>query len=68
MTDKEARPWDFLDPRTEYVSQEVSSSRYSICLECEFFTNTLPRLCSKCHCVMKIKCKISHASCPEGKW
>jgi hypothetical protein len=46
------RPWDFLNPNTEYASDEEESTRYSLCMECPEF----------------IKVKLKYATCPIGKW
>lgn len=63
----EARPWDFLDPRTEYVEDDVSAQRFSICEQCPFFIS-LTSQCKKCGCFMKAKTKLAKAECPEHKW
>jgi hypothetical protein len=62
----DSRPWDFLNPKTEYVSKDVAQSRYDICKECPFLLPTTQ--CSKCGCLMKAKVKMAHAECPEHKW
>lgn len=64
---KEVKPWDLLNPNTEYISKEESEKRLNICKGCEFlFTPT--NQCKKCGCFMNIKTKMFHASCPIGKW
>lgn len=60
------RPWDMLNPKTEYVSKDIAQSRYDVCKGCPFFLPT--KQCSKCGCVMKLKVTLAHAECPEGKW
>ena len=60
------RPWDILDPSTEYVEKDVAESRYSICKDCPFLLPTTQ--CSKCLCFMKAKTKLKDAECPEHKW
>lgn len=62
---KIARPWDLLNPNTEYVGKEISNKRLSICKSCDMF---LKGICKECGCYMPIKTKISHAFCPIGKW
>lgn len=62
---KVARPWDLLNPNTEYVDGKISDERMSICNSCEMFTKGL---CRNCGCFMPIKTKMAHASCPLGKW
>lgn len=63
----DARPWDFLDPRTEYVEDDVSVQRFSICEQCPFFISMTSQ-CKKCGCFMKAKTKLAKAECPEHKW
>lgn len=61
------RPWDFINPATEYVDEKVSENRYSICLQCpELFKAT--KQCKKCGCLMTLKTKLKDAECPIGKW
>jgi hypothetical protein len=59
-------PIDFLNPETEYASDEESSRRYSICEECPHLTIT--KQCTKCGCFMVAKTKLAHADCPLNKW
>jgi hypothetical protein len=67
MSDKQARPWDLINPNISHVSKEVQDSRLSLCITCpEFFNFT--KQCKKCGCVMTQKVKLPHASCPIGKW
>jgi hypothetical protein len=63
----ETRPWDILNPSTEYVDSKISDERYSICLSCPELIN-LTKQCKKCGCFMALKTKIEKASCPIGKW
>lgn len=65
--DKEAKPWDFLDPNTEYVDEATKNARMSVCRSCEFFIK-IPGMCKKCGCVMEFKTRLAHAQCPIGKW
>ncbi len=64
---KPSRPWDLLNPRTEYVSKEEAASRLDICKACP---RLIPGLlqCKECGCFMKAKTTIKHATCPIGKW
>lgn len=64
---KKAMPWDLLDPRITYVSEEVYSERYETCENCEFL-RPKTKTCKQCNCFMKLKCALPHAFCPEGKW
>lgn len=63
----ETRPWDIVNPSTEWVSSEVSEQRFSICKGCPELIK-LTTQCKKCGCVMKIKTKLEAATCPLGKW
>lgn len=64
-TYKTARPWDVLNPHTQYVSSEVAERRMNVCRSC-------PRLslgvCRSCGCYMPLKTRMAHAECPEGLW
>lgn len=61
------RPWDMLNPNTEYVSEEISNSRYSICLECPELLS-ITKQCKQCGCFMAMKTKLLEATCPLKKW
>lgn len=61
------RPWDFLNPNTEYVSQDVQEKRYSICSSCPELLNSTKQ-CKKCGCFMPVKTKLQNATCPLHKW
>lgn len=63
----ETRPWDFLNPNTEYVTNEESDRRYDICRECPFFISVTAQ-CKQCGCFMNAKTKLLKATCPEHKW
>jgi len=63
----ETRPWDVLNPNTEYTSEEKSSERFDICKSCPEFIN-LTKQCKKCGCFMFVKTKLQTAICPIGKW
>jgi hypothetical protein len=69
ITEKEkvARPWDFLNPNTEYVDQDLANGRYEICKGCPELIKATKQ-CKQCGCFMAIKTKLAHASCPIGKW
>lgn len=61
------KPWDIINPNTEWVSDEIKESRYSICKQCPEFID-LTTQCKQCGCVMKIKSGLYNAACPIGKW
>lgn len=63
----DTRPWDVLNPATEWVDDEKSSERFSICKACPELIK-LTSQCKKCGCMMKIKTKMAEATCPIGKW
>jgi hypothetical protein len=63
----DTRPWDFLDPNTEYVLEEERNNRLDICKACPEFVK-LTTSCKKCGCFMAAKTKLAEASCPLGKW
>lgn len=59
-------PIDFINPTTEYASEEEKDRRYSICEDCPHLTIT--KQCTKCGCFMPAKTKLLHATCPLDKW
>lgn len=62
---KTARPWDLLNPKTQYVDYEISDMRLNLCKSCDMF---MKGVCKSCGCYMPIKTKMAHASCPLAKW
>jgi hypothetical protein len=67
VNSNEVKPWDFLNPNTEYASEEDSSFRYSLCQACPKFNNGV-KTCQECGCFMPAKTKLQGATCPIGKW
>lgn len=63
----ETRPWDLVNPNTEWASEELSKERYSICQACPELVK-LTKQCKKCGCFMYAKTKLEKATCPLGKW
>ena len=63
----DTRPWDLINPETEWASDEVAEKRYSICKECPELIK-LTKQCKKCGCFMVAKTKLEQATCPLGKW
>lgn len=61
------KPWDVIDPKTEWVEDSIKDLRYSICKECPDLL-PLTKQCKHCMCVMKIKTGLLAATCPLGKW
>lgn len=60
------RPWDFVNPETEYCSEEEQTKRYDICEGCDKLT--VAKTCKECGCFMPAKVKLKHAVCPLNKW
>jgi hypothetical protein len=63
----ETRPWDLLNPETEYVDAAVSTKRFSICESCPELINPTKQ-CKQCGCFMVLKTKLAKAECPLHKW
>ena len=61
------KPWDLLNPNSQYATPEESANRYSICKSCPEFLG-LTKQCKKCGCFMKFKTKLQAAECPIHKW
>lgn len=61
------KPWEVLNPETEWVTDEVKLSRYSVCKTCPEFL-PLTTQCKQCGCIMKVKTGMAKATCPIGKW
>lgn len=60
------RPWDFVNPETEYAPDEVQNSRYETCESCDKLT--VAKTCKECGCFMPAKVKLKEATCPLQKW
>lgn len=63
----ETRPWDMLNPATEYVSEEDAKTRLDICKACPRLIKATNQ-CKECGCFMNLKTKLADASCPLHKW
>jgi hypothetical protein len=63
----DTRPWDLINPSTEWAEEKESSKRFDICKACPEFIN-LTKQCKKCGCFMVAKTKLQTANCPLGKW
>ena len=61
------RPWDFLDPNTEYADNELAKERFEICKACPKLIKATKQ-CSQCGCLMSLKVKLHEAECPLKKW
>lgn len=64
---RKVKPWDFLNPHTEYTTEEIAENRYSICKSCPELIK-LTKTCKKCGCFMAAKTKLKKATCPLNKW
>jgi hypothetical protein len=63
----ETKPWDLVNPNTEWADESLSKERYSICQSCPELIK-LTKQCKKCGCFMAAKTKLQLATCPLGKW
>ncbi len=61
------RPWDMLNPNAERASDDVAETRMGICNSCPELLR-LTKQCKQCGCMMNVKTKLLHATCPIGKW
>lgn len=64
---KNTKPWDIINPNTEWANEEKTKKRLSVCKTCPELIK-LTTQCKKCGCFMKIKTKLELAACPLGKW
>lgn len=61
------RPWDVINPNVPRVSEDVESTRMSLCMDCPELIKTTKQ-CKQCGCFMNMKTKLEKATCPLGKW
>lgn len=61
------RPWDIVNPNVNKVSDEIESTRMSICMDCPELIK-VTKQCKQCGCFMNIKVKLEKAQCPKGYW
>lgn len=61
------RPWDLLNPNTEYVTADEAKARLDMCKGCERFVKNTQQ-CLECGCFMNLKTKLKLATCPLHKW
>lgn len=67
LSSDDVKPWDLVNPNTEYAPAEEGLARYAICEKCPQF-NKITKTCKECGCFMAAKTKLKLASCPLGKW
>jgi len=53
--------------KNNYINQEDSDKRFSICLDCDKLL-PITHQCKECGCFMKVKTKLKNTKCPLGKW
>lgn len=63
----DTRPWDLVNPHSEWADEDKAKERYSICKACPELIK-LTKQCKKCGCLMHLKTKLELATCPLGKW
>jgi hypothetical protein len=63
----ETRPWDLINPATDWASEELSTKRFDICKACPELVQ-VSKQCKQCGCFMNAKTKLQKATCPLGKW
>ena len=61
------RPWDILNPDTEYADNPTARQRWDICEDCPELIKATTQ-CKNCGCFMRLKVKLEEATCPLGKW
>ena len=64
---RQTRPWDLINPKTEYASEEEADARLDICKQCPSLIKATTT-CKKCGCFMNMKVKLLNSKCPIGKW
>jgi hypothetical protein len=60
------RPWDFINPATQFAPEEEQDRSYSNCSDSPHLTAL--KTCTHCGCFMPNKTKLFYADCPIGKW
>ncbi len=63
----ETRPWDLINPNTDWASEELSVQRFDICKACPELIQ-VSKQCKQCGCFMNAKTRLQKAVCPLGKW
>lgn len=66
-TSNSVKPWDLINPNTEWAEESLFKERYQLCQACPELIK-LTKQCKKCGCFMAAKTKLKMASCPIGKW
>jgi hypothetical protein len=63
----QVKPWHLLNPKTNYVNEELFNERFNICKSCPELIE-LTKQCKQCGCFMSVKAKLELAQCPLNKW
>lgn len=63
----DTRPWDIINPNSEFVEESISKQRLDICNGCPELIS-LTKQCKQCGCIMPLKTKLLQATCPLSKW
>lgn len=63
----DTRPWDVLNPNTEWSGEETVKVRLNICNNCDRLIKVTAQ-CKECGCFMRMKVKLKEAKCPLNKW
>ena len=66
-SENNVKPWDIINPNTEYATKDLAEKRYNVCKFCPELIK-ISKQCKKCGCFMAIKTKLEKATCPIGKW
>jgi hypothetical protein len=61
------RPWDLVNPNTQWADDVLAKQRYDVCLSCPELIKATKQ-CKKCGCFMAAKTKLQAATCPLSKW
>ena len=61
------KPWDLINPNSDWMTEEGAQARLNICLECDRLIK-ITKQCKECGCFMNMKVKLAKAGCPLGKW
>jgi hypothetical protein len=62
----EVGPTALFNPDTPKVSDGIAAERMAICEQCPELLPT--KQCRQCGCIMPLKTKLEHATCPLNKW
>jgi hypothetical protein len=49
-----------------FTTKETADQRYEVCKTCDALS--ILKTCKECGCIMPLKVRIAHVTCPLGKW